>query len=200
MDRRKLMPNRRAILDYWQHRFKWRLRMDVCWGCGVVCETQRCHIHAMQHGGHDEASNLVLLCRRCHYLQEMACYTQIGRDNFVTRMLSGLLFYDARKLEFDVVRALRELDAQEKPVEGIAKETQKASEENGHVSREYSKSTKADRDEAVLRARQAMMEANGGRAPGYKSLRAWMEEHGHKAPSFHRIRTIYKQHGLFTIY
>lgn len=53
-----------------------------------------------------------------------------------------------------------------------------------------------DENATVLRLREVMMKANGGRAPGYRSLRAWMEEHGHKAPSFHRIRTIYKANGL----
>lgn len=53
-----------------------------------------------------------------------------------------------------------------------------------------------DENATVLRLREVMMKTNGGRAPGYKLLRAWMEQHGHKAPSFNRMQTIYKANGL----
>lgn len=53
-----------------------------------------------------------------------------------------------------------------------------------------------DENALVLRLREVMMKANGGRAPGYKALRNWMIEHGHQAPSFHRMQTVYKANGL----
>lgn len=192
------MANRREILNHWQRKFKWQLRTDVCWGCSIVCETQRCHIHAMQHGGHDHPSNLVLLCRRCHQLQEMACSTEVGRFNFVNKMVRGLLFYPARKAELDVVRNLMELDAErEEVIEDSPKEARRTLDDEVRVSAEASQHEDNDQTDLVLRLREVMMKANGGRAPGYQALRAWMEEHGHKAPSFHRIRTIYKAKGLF---
>ena len=113
MDRRKKMANRKAILEYWQGKFSWHLREDFCWGCNIPCVTQRCHIHAMQNGGHDEPSNLILLCHRCHYLQEIVCSTATGRRNFVYEMVMDLIFYEPRALEYDTIRALMSFNPEE---------------------------------------------------------------------------------------
>lgn len=37
-----------------------------CWRCGKETELQRCHLIPDSLGGKDEASNIVLLCDKCH--------------------------------------------------------------------------------------------------------------------------------------
>lgn len=39
---------------------------ERCWRCGCEGTLERCHIIPDSLGGEDKASNLVLLCRRCH--------------------------------------------------------------------------------------------------------------------------------------
>jgi hypothetical protein len=41
-------------------------KMSLCWGCFDDTSLDRCHINARQHGGNDDPSNLILLCRICH--------------------------------------------------------------------------------------------------------------------------------------
>ena len=41
-------------------------KMSLCWGCFDDTLLDRCHINARQHGGNDDPSNLIPLCRICH--------------------------------------------------------------------------------------------------------------------------------------
>lgn len=61
------------IVDYWARRqdesglsVDWAEADHRCWRCGCKKHLQRCHIIPDSLGGKDEASNLVLLCKRCH--------------------------------------------------------------------------------------------------------------------------------------
>lgn len=61
------------IVDYWKNS-TWFLDLHIaldraansCWRCGSDQDIQRCHIIPDSLGGESEASNLVLLCARCH--------------------------------------------------------------------------------------------------------------------------------------
>jgi len=44
----------------------WSEAKQRCWRCGFKCKLYRCHIIPDSLGGLARASNLVLLCRRCH--------------------------------------------------------------------------------------------------------------------------------------
>lgn len=61
------------IVDYWFSRVdECGLSVDAseaherCWRCGYKIKLERCHIIPHSLGGEDIASNLVLLCHRCH--------------------------------------------------------------------------------------------------------------------------------------
>lgn len=61
------------IVDYWAGRedecglsVDWAEADHRCWRCGCEKNLERCHIVPDSIGGKDEASNLVLLCKRCH--------------------------------------------------------------------------------------------------------------------------------------
>ena len=72
-ERRKIKTSKKEIVDYWSgHVDECGLSVDWadadcrCWRCGCKKNLQRCHIIPDSLGGKDEASNLVLLCTRCH--------------------------------------------------------------------------------------------------------------------------------------
>lgn len=61
------------IVNYWASRIDecdlsvdWSEAEEYCWNCGSPKELTRCHIVPHSLGGKDEASNYVVLCRRCH--------------------------------------------------------------------------------------------------------------------------------------
>lgn len=61
------------IIDYWEQvedesvlSVDWAEAEKRCWICGNKRKLQRCHIIPDSLQGKDEASNLVLLCERCH--------------------------------------------------------------------------------------------------------------------------------------
>lgn len=63
----------KAIIDYWAGRepegglgVDWAEAHERCWRCGYKSSLERCHIIPESLGGPNEASNLVLLCGRCH--------------------------------------------------------------------------------------------------------------------------------------
>lgn len=73
MKREAIKTNINEIVDYWFKRIdEDELSVDAaeaherCWRCGCQRNLQRCHIVPASLGGKDEASNLVLLCKRCH--------------------------------------------------------------------------------------------------------------------------------------
>lgn len=73
MEREKIKTSKKEIVDYWFSRVNESgLSVDAaeaherCWRCGCKRSLERCHIIPAAVGGGDKASNLVLLCRRCH--------------------------------------------------------------------------------------------------------------------------------------
>lgn len=92
------MPSVNNIFDHW-----WRVLglewndTDLCWGCGIKQEyLQRCHIHDHWESNNDDVSNLVLLCKYCHRLQEACCRTKENREEFVVSLIDGAPFMNIR--------------------------------------------------------------------------------------------------------
>ena len=81
------MPTKKSIYEYWhcgegrrqlllhgielenQHDIFGKTKFD-CFACGDILKIQRCHILAKTLGGLDDASNLHLLCSKCHVESE----------------------------------------------------------------------------------------------------------------------------------
>ncbi|WP_141506270.1 HNH endonuclease [Paenibacillus luteus] len=68
-----IKTSKQAIVDYWFSIVdECGLSVDAseaherCWRCGYKQSLERCHIIPNCLGGEDKASNLVLLCHRCH--------------------------------------------------------------------------------------------------------------------------------------
>lgn len=73
MANQNIKTSKKAIVDYWFSIVdECGLSVDAseaherCWRCGYKQSLERCHIIPNSLGGEDKASNLVLLCRRCH--------------------------------------------------------------------------------------------------------------------------------------
>lgn len=79
------MPNAQVVLDYWGPALERMGKADqeelrdaftanpcrgICFACGFIRPLARAHITARVEGGSDDASNLHLLCRRCHTTSE----------------------------------------------------------------------------------------------------------------------------------
>ncbi len=63
----------KEAVEYWSARIDecglsidWAEGSTHCWRCGCEKNLERCHIIPDSLGGKDEASNIVLLCKRCH--------------------------------------------------------------------------------------------------------------------------------------
>lgn len=73
MSRKRNMPSRKKIFDFWNGKLKSAVNDNTCFKCGVtsvldknVVIVDRSHILAVCEGGSDELDNLHLLCRSCH--------------------------------------------------------------------------------------------------------------------------------------
>lgn len=71
--REKIKTTKKEIVEYWSNKqeeiglsIDWLEAHERCWRCGYKKPLERCHIIPDSLGGKDEASNLVLLCKRCH--------------------------------------------------------------------------------------------------------------------------------------
>lgn len=71
--RKPIQTTVKEIVDYWSARVaECELSVDFseaaerCWRCAYQSKLERCHIVPHSLGGEDSASNLVLLCKRCH--------------------------------------------------------------------------------------------------------------------------------------
>lgn len=72
-ERKPIKTSVEEVVAYWtRHQDECGLSVDWaeaherCWRCGCQKNLERCHIVPDSLGGKDEASNLVLLCKRCH--------------------------------------------------------------------------------------------------------------------------------------
>lgn len=68
-----IKTSKKEIVDYWFSIVdECGLSVDAseaherCWRCGYKRSLERCHIIPNSLGGEDTASNLILLCHRCH--------------------------------------------------------------------------------------------------------------------------------------
>ncbi|CQR52529.1 HNH endonuclease [Paenibacillus riograndensis] len=73
MGNKNIKTSKKEIVDYWFSIVdECGLSVDAseaherCWRCGCEMSLERCHIIPDSLGGEDKASNLVLLCKRCH--------------------------------------------------------------------------------------------------------------------------------------
>lgn len=73
MGRENNNTSKKEIVDYWFSIVdECGLSVDAaeaherCWRCGCERALERCHIIPASLGGEDKASNLILLCHRCH--------------------------------------------------------------------------------------------------------------------------------------
>jgi hypothetical protein len=98
MGQKRKMPRVNNIFDHW----RWKLGLewddkDICWGCGFKTEyLQRCHIHDHWESHNDDVSNLLLLCKFCHKLQEICCRTEESRKEFIESIIDGAPFMTIR--------------------------------------------------------------------------------------------------------
>lgn len=72
-ERAAIRTSKKECVECWSKRIKetevgtdWDLAEKRCWRCGKETELQRCHLIPDSLGGKDEASNIVLLCDKCH--------------------------------------------------------------------------------------------------------------------------------------
>lgn len=73
MSRKRNMPSRKKIFDFWNGKLKPVVNDNTCFKCGVTSIfdkdtiiVDRAHILAVCDGGLDELDNLHLLCKSCH--------------------------------------------------------------------------------------------------------------------------------------
>jgi hypothetical protein len=98
MGQKRKMPSVNNIFDHW----RWKLGLewddkDICWGCGFKTGIlQRCHIHDHWESHNDDVSNLLLLCKFCHRLQENCCTTEKSREKFIESIIDGSPFMTIR--------------------------------------------------------------------------------------------------------
>lgn len=102
MGQKRKMPTKNKIFYYWQNILgldPWDDK-DLCWGCGFTLPyLERCHIHDYWESNNDDVSNLVLLCKPCHGMQEACCRTEESREKFIESLIDGAPFMSIRMTE-----------------------------------------------------------------------------------------------------
>ena len=102
------MPSVYEIYTYWQEEYgltawrggKQRRKQNGvhCFACTWQGRLERAHILAKCDGGSDDVSNIHLLCRSCHVMQEGICTTEQGRQNWLKALKDGTPFLRAKLL------------------------------------------------------------------------------------------------------
>lgn len=97
-NRKKIKTTKKQIVAYWaDHVSEAGLSIDFseaqerCWRCGCQRSLERCHIVPDSLGGADTASNLVLLCKRCHLDNPNTAGPEIMWGTGCTRMQSPFM-------------------------------------------------------------------------------------------------------------
>jgi len=73
MGRKRIMPTRKRIFEYWQDKINSALDDNTCFKCGFTggfTAVERCHITSVFNNGTDDLDNLHLLCSNCHKQSE----------------------------------------------------------------------------------------------------------------------------------
>ena len=75
MGRRRNMPSRKKIFEYWREKITSAIDDNTCFKCGFtlsgITAVDRAHILSVYDGGSDDVSNLHLLCSDCHKQSEV---------------------------------------------------------------------------------------------------------------------------------
>ena len=77
MGRKRNMPSRSEIFEYWKFKLSNAKNNNTCFRCGITSifndsvVVDRAHILAVCENGSDDVSNLHLLCRSCHRESEV---------------------------------------------------------------------------------------------------------------------------------
>lgn len=102
MGQKREMPSKEKIFNHWKN----ILNLDpindknMCWGCGFnIGLLERCHIEDRWINENDNVSNLVLLCKTCHCMQETCCVNEKGRKIFIQNLIDGTPFMTIRMKE-----------------------------------------------------------------------------------------------------
>lgn len=110
MGRNNIKTQKNEIVEYWFSRiYEYGLSVDAdeadkrCWRCGCKRTLDRCHIVPSSLGGSDEASNLVLLCKRCHLDNPNVADLEVMWDWI---RAYGTTFYDT----FWVIQGIKEYE------------------------------------------------------------------------------------------
>ena len=98
MEQKRKMPSKIQIFRYWESKMidSEDLDLNVCWGCGFTSSIQRCHIHDRCYSFNDDVSNLVLLCKDCHSHQESMCQSEVGRGEFIKKLMNSAFLMNYR--------------------------------------------------------------------------------------------------------
>lgn len=84
MSRKKNMPSKIKIFNYWNGKLKNALSDNTCFKCGISNNDKkynivdRAHILSVFDGGTDNLDNLHLLCKKCH--TESEAYNDLVYD------------------------------------------------------------------------------------------------------------------------
>ena len=74
MGRKRNMPSRKKIFEYWKDKLDWIIDDNTCFNCGYThnkhTAVDRAHIVSVFNGGSDSPSNIHLLCNKCHKISE----------------------------------------------------------------------------------------------------------------------------------
>jgi hypothetical protein len=91
METKRKMPSKKQIFNHWENKLTGSedLNLNTCWSCGFEGRIERCHLHDRCYSFNDDVSNLVLLCKECHKLQESMCQTEINRLEFINKIKQG---------------------------------------------------------------------------------------------------------------
>ena len=106
MGRKRNMPSRKKIFEYWYGKLDNVADADSCFKCAFnIGVPDRAHIISVFDGGSDDVSNLHLLCSNCHkesevWSGEMYDLWFEEEDNNVFKIKAGVL-YHLGKLKLD---------------------------------------------------------------------------------------------------
>lgn len=99
-ERAAIRTSKKECVECWSKRIKetevgtdWDLAEKRCWRCGKETELQRCHLIPDSLGGKDEASNIVLLCDKCHKEGPNAII-ETSRDKMIAACTNTLITDD----------------------------------------------------------------------------------------------------------
>ena len=102
MGRKRNMPSKKDIYEYWKYKLNPDYSNLSCFKCGFDKGIQRAHIKSVCEGGTDELNNIHLLCKNCHLDSEAwsgyvydIWLSSLTKESFANKLLYG---YFAKKI------------------------------------------------------------------------------------------------------